>query len=62
MLYGNKDGNFKKGESIMDEKEKEKYLVRYKNKTLDDLSVKQSMIEGYDNYYQWSGSYKIPIY
>lgn len=50
MLYGNKDNTFKKGESTMDDKDK--YLVRYKNKTLDDMSVKQSMVEGYDNYYQ----------
>lgn len=36
-----------------EENEREKYLVKYKNKTLEDLSVKQSLIEGYDHYYQW---------
>ncbi len=50
MLYGNKDTNFKKDQCQLPDKDK--YLVKYKNKTLDDLSVKQSMVEGYDNYYQ----------
>jgi hypothetical protein len=36
----------------MDEKEREKYMIRYKNKTLEDMSLKQSMVDGYDNYYQ----------
>ena len=46
MLYGNKDINLGKGSTAMDEKEREKYLIRYKNKTLDDMSVKNSMVEG----------------
>jgi hypothetical protein len=36
----------------MSEEEREKYILRYKNKTFDDLSVKQSLVEGYDDYYQ----------
>ena len=51
MLYGNKDTNTARGSNI-EENDREKYLVRYKNKTLEDMSVKQSMVEGYDSYYQ----------
>jgi hypothetical protein len=30
----------------------DRFLIRSKNKTLDQLSVKQSMVFGFDNYYQ----------
>ena len=37
----------------MDESVNSRYVIQSKNRTLDQLSVKQSMVIGFDNYYQW---------